>query len=63
MKIRDVVEKLRENGFQPERTKGSHQTWKKGELALTVVCNHPNDDATRLLEKNLKLVLRGERPR
>lgn len=59
MKIRDAVSKLREAGFAPDRTKGSHQTWVKGDQSITVVINHMNDDAPRILRKNVTRVLQG----
>lgn len=63
MKIRDVVAKLRELGFQPDRTKGSHQTWVKDGQSITVVINRMNDDASRILRKNVERVAQGLPPR
>ena len=45
MKVRDIVRKIREDGWHLVATRGSHQQYKHAEKPGRVtVAGHPNDD-------------------
>jgi predicted RNA binding protein YcfA (HicA-like mRNA interferase family) len=61
IKVRKLIEVLRALGCEPERTTGSHQTWRTPRGAhLTVVVNHANADVTPTVLSGVRRVLRRE---
>lgn len=55
MKVRDLIQHLRQGGAVPARTKGSHGVWKfPGGGTLSIVVNHMNDDVSPIIMKKAR---------